>query len=1089
MEFAKAKIVNRAAATHKPAAAVAITAPAPSVQRATRVSSPGEPAEREAEATAKHVMRMSVPEGSIRLVPSANGGVYRQVDEKERKPRISPHVARFAHIGPWKKSIDEKEKIQRKAEGPPRASSDVTAEIRASMSAGTPLPASVRRFMEPRFGADFSGVRIHSDERAASLNRQVSARAFTYGNHIFFGKGQYQPDSPDGRELMAHELTHTIHQGSVRQTRAVQRSEDVSVGYRSPPGIQRLGVSDVLNFFADAANAIPGYRMFTVVLGVNPINMSRVERNAANILRAVVELIPGGNLIVRALDAYGVFDRVGAWVEQQLNTLGITGASIRAAIDRFLSTLGWSDILHLGSVWERARSIFTEPIARIGTFVRNLGSAILDFIREAILRPLAALASQTRGWDLLKAVLGRDPITGEAVPRNAETLIGGFMKLIGQEEIWTNIQRANAIPRAWAWFQGAISGLVAMVTQIPQMFLDALKALQINDLVELPTAFARVGRVFLGFFERFFTWAGTTVMSLLEIIFEVVAPSVVPVLKRAAGAFSTIIRDPIGFVGNLVRAGVAGFQAFSTNFLTHLRASLIAWLTGTLSDANIYIPQAFNVREILKFVLSVLGLTWQNIRQKLVRVAGEPAVRAMEAGFDLIRKLVTEGPAAAWQQILEGISNLREMVMDQIMAFVQSRIVEAAITRLLTSLNPAGAFIQAIIAIYNTVMFFIERLRQIGQVVTAFLESIGAIAAGSIGAAASRVERTMAGLLTLVISFLARLVGLGKVSDAVVQLVQRVRGPIDRALDRVVAWIVAQARRLGRFVAQAGAPQDPNERLRLGQQAALAAVHRFSGRRVGNAVLAPLLAGIRLRYGFSRLDVFPRQGRWHLAGQINPDFSLATEVLTPADLAPGEGRSTLLIGEGNFTFALSIAMKIQRGGRLVATDFIVKERKSLEKTAEEQRRNEVVARNIHTLEQMGVQVERQVDARDPNSYPSGNFDVIVFNHPLVLTRTQQGRTIRGSEVANVNLINQFLTAAKSRIAEGGQIIVISSLYRLSRWQLDHIAESFDQHVKKFLASEFPGYGHELTEGSGSASTVVSTEQFAIIFSISSSKSK
>ena len=59
------------------------------------------------------------------------------------------------------------------------------------------------------------------------------------------------------------------------------------------------------------------------------------------------------------------------------------------------------------------------------------------------------------------------------------------------------------------------------------------------------------------------------------------------------------------------------------------------------------------------------------------------------------------------------------MVIEQVMDFVQSQIVQAAITKLLTSLNPAGAFIQAIIAIYNTVMFFVERLRQIAQVAAA----------------------------------------------------------------------------------------------------------------------------------------------------------------------------------------------------------------------------------------------------------------------------------------------------------------------------------------------------------------------------------
>ncbi|HTE18306.1 MAG TPA: hypothetical protein VK689_07985, partial [Armatimonadota bacterium] len=192
--------------------------------------------------------------------------------------------------------------------------------------------------------------------------------------------------------------------------------------------------------------------------------------------------------------------------------------------------------------------------------------------------------------------------------------------------------------------------------------------------------------------------------------------------------------------------------------------------------------------------------------------------------------LVTQGPAAAWEKLQEGLTNLREMVMEQIMTFVRDRVVNRAIQTLVTSLNPAGAFIQAVIAIYNTIMFFVERLRQIAQVAMSFIDSISAIAGGVIATAANRVEQTMAGLLTLVISFLARLAGLGRVGDAVVGIINRVRAPIDRALDRVVDWIVAQARRLGRFVAS-------------GARAVAGALRSLTGRgatlpRVAPAVLA-----------------------------------------------------------------------------------------------------------------------------------------------------------------------------------------------------------------------------------------------------------
>jgi hypothetical protein len=79
-------------------------------------------------------------------------------------------------------------------------------------SPGQPLDASTRAFMEPRFGHDFSHVRIHTDEKAAESARSVNAQAYTVGRNIVFGTQQCAPSSFAGRQLMAHELTHVIQQ-------------------------------------------------------------------------------------------------------------------------------------------------------------------------------------------------------------------------------------------------------------------------------------------------------------------------------------------------------------------------------------------------------------------------------------------------------------------------------------------------------------------------------------------------------------------------------------------------------------------------------------------------------------------------------------------------------------------------------------------------------------------------------------------------------------------------------------------------------------------------------------------------------------
>lgn len=89
----------------------------------------------------------------------------------------------------------------------------VASGIGTARSSGSPMPPGERSFFEPRFGASFSQVRVHADAQSAQLAQSIHARAFTVGQHIFFGAGEYTPGLDSGRHLLAHELTHTLQQG------------------------------------------------------------------------------------------------------------------------------------------------------------------------------------------------------------------------------------------------------------------------------------------------------------------------------------------------------------------------------------------------------------------------------------------------------------------------------------------------------------------------------------------------------------------------------------------------------------------------------------------------------------------------------------------------------------------------------------------------------------------------------------------------------------------------------------------------------------------------------------------------------------
>jgi hypothetical protein len=129
------------------------------------------------------------------------------------------------------------EKVQRKelSSGQNILSQSPTHVKNAMNTGGQPLDVQTRNFFEPRLGYDLSNVRVHTDSRAGESARAVAAKAYTLGNHIVFGRGQYSPGSEAGKKLIAHELAHVIQAGSSSNIRR-------DTIYRQPDEERELGV-------------------------------------------------------------------------------------------------------------------------------------------------------------------------------------------------------------------------------------------------------------------------------------------------------------------------------------------------------------------------------------------------------------------------------------------------------------------------------------------------------------------------------------------------------------------------------------------------------------------------------------------------------------------------------------------------------------------------------------------------------------------------------------------------------------------------------------------------------------------------------
>ncbi len=146
-----------------------------------------------------------------------NSGLFSEVIENTRPAKAySGFFTAFSGAdGGTVSKKDIEGSIQKQADGSAgTAPSSVETSLAASKGSGSSLPAATKTEMESGIGADFSNVKIHTDSRAAQMNKELNAQAFAHGNDVYFNSNKFNPDTSSGKHLLAHELTHTVQQGA-----------------------------------------------------------------------------------------------------------------------------------------------------------------------------------------------------------------------------------------------------------------------------------------------------------------------------------------------------------------------------------------------------------------------------------------------------------------------------------------------------------------------------------------------------------------------------------------------------------------------------------------------------------------------------------------------------------------------------------------------------------------------------------------------------------------------------------------------------------------------------------------------------------
>ncbi|MDQ3109916.1 MAG: hypothetical protein M3R17_08470, partial [Bacteroidota bacterium] len=297
-------------------------------------------------------------------------------------------------------------------------------------------------------------------------------------------------------------------------------------------------------------------------------------------------------------------------------------------------------------------------------------------------------------------------------------------------------------------------------------------------------ALSKLGKLLLLAAKKFFSWALEKFgFSLAEID---------SIINKGAAVLKAIFTQPIQFVKNLMNAAITGFQNFGKNFLKHLKDALFEWLTGSLEGLTL--PKVWDFKGIISIGLQMIGISYANIRRHMVTVMGETVVGGLEKTFTLVKTLITEGPMAAWEQLKEMAGEMRDAFIDAVKDFIKTKIIEQAIQWIVGIFVPGAGILKAIVGIYDTIVFFINKAKQIMQMISNFLGSIASIAAGNIGAAADAMENGLARGLSLVINFLAQLLHLNGVTDKIKNAIQKIRDKVDGVLLKVAKWIAEKAK-------------------------------------------------------------------------------------------------------------------------------------------------------------------------------------------------------------------------------------------------------------------------------------------------------
>jgi len=586
-----------------------------------------------------------------------------------------------------------------------------------------------------------------------------------------------------------------------------------------------------------AAQPESGYALFTVLLGADPLAGRAVPRPADEDLAAdILRFVPGGMSLLATLSANGGVARFVATMTDAAHLGRVLTPTLSASLSTDLAAflrdpaawlrprqgLEWAPSASPQSQADGFFQLDIQPrLTTIHQVAQALGPGVARDAGASAAAPTAVSAPHKHGGGGAHPSGGSHPPTGAEADAIADVRSHLHWPAPVVQALVTLNDRpaallADAPPDHATRFALHLGGQVLPLAQAPAgavywAMQDILAAGPTGDnpgaagslLAALAGAVQRdlaaVAKL-PGQFLDALTAEGKTLLRTL------LGPQVIAELDRAGDVVGAILADPVGFFAHLATALKDGFDGFLARLPDHLKSGLMAWLGQTLGALSIELPKTFDLAGVASVALQVLTLTYDHVRALLVQALGadgEARVEAMERGYGFLTQLAAPGGlAATWAQVQQvagaSAGDLMGPIIGGVTAWVGQRLAASVAEHLVTLCSGVGSIAAAVQSIYNAVTFFVSNRDAIAALADRVLGVVATIATGKAADLArlgQTIEATMAGMLPLLIDFLARQFGLGDVGQRLHQLIEDARAPITRVEQQLVAFLARQAHR------------------------------------------------------------------------------------------------------------------------------------------------------------------------------------------------------------------------------------------------------------------------------------------------------